>query len=105
MHTKIGWTCCKECDGTTNEIIMDHGKHYGKLVCAKCNHFKQWIQNPNITRAVEDRAKKIDLMLIKYDSQMTEKVKAFLTKAKTIRFMTPYQFMFLNSLDMKYPLN
>jgi hypothetical protein len=99
MYTKIDWKCCDENDGTTEEVLTLKGIHYAKLVCAHCKHFIKWLPNPNITKAVEERATHIDQMLT--HTLWTDKQRGFLTQIKTKRFLSPPQETFYRGLCQK----
>jgi hypothetical protein len=102
MHTGKNWKCCQEYNGETKEIKMLKGKHYAKLVCAKCGHYIKWISNPNITQECKDRENAINKLMIKYENELTEKQKGFLNNVKLVRFMTPLQSSYLSRILLKF---
>ena len=100
MYTKKDWKCCDEFDNTTEDVIMDNGKHYAKQVCAHCKHYIKWLPNPNITKETEDRNKKIDITIS--NPKITPKMKEFMISIKTKRFLTPKQLNYFLGICEKY---
>ena len=104
MYTKKGYKCCAEFDGTTTDVVMPSGKHYAKQTCSKCGHFLKWLPNPKITEECNERIKKIDEIIKKHGEALGEKKIKFLEGVKSIRFLTPRQFEYLQLITSKFTL-
>lgn len=93
--------CCDEYDGKCLTIIMREGKHYAKKVCEKCHSFLAWLPNPNITKEVDERDKKIEELITSGHKFITPKRIAFLEGIKGVRFITPRQLLVYNNIISK----
>ena len=102
MRTSENYKCCKNYDGTLDEVKQTNGLHYAKAVCIHCKHFIKWLPNPNITKRIEERNKEIDKLLSENSDNLTEKQKNFLQDIKIKRFPTLKQQQYLEGLTTKY---
>jgi len=102
MHTKTGWKCCDEFDGSTNMIEMPPEFHFRfKVNCSHCGHFIRWTLDPLKVQQDTDIRQLMDKLVVE-GSPLVYTELHYIKEIRNKKKLTPGQEKLINNLKVKY---
>lgn len=103
MHTSKDWKCCEQYDGSTKIIETPTLKQWGRSVCAYCNHFIKYVENPMLKQNHD--------ILVQLNQLMNQNIiideieKKFINRCINHKVLTKNQINYLHLLQKIYILS